>query len=84
MVTRLTAHGLSSWRPAGAWILKNSAAIRVPMPGWHLPQVWGSVLGLMVESGSLAGRMSWTPWQEAQLATVALPPLSASPWKLSS
>ncbi len=27
--------------------------------------------------------MSWTPWQDAQLATVWEPERSASPWKLS-
>ena len=35
--------------------------------------------GLTCERGSLDGRMSWTPWQLAQLATVSRPIRSASP-----
>ena len=47
------------------------------------PQVAARFAGLTVERGSLEGRMSWTPWQDAQFATVA-PERSASPWKLST
>ncbi len=39
---------------------------------------------MMCERGSDDGRMSCTPWQEAQLATVWLPERLARPWKLSS
>src|SRR4030065_2920661 len=49
-------------------------------PGWHFPQVAGTFFGWTIESGSAGGRMSWTPWQEAQLATVREPNLLATPW----
>ena len=39
---------------------------------------------LTLEAGSEEGRMSWAPWQLAQLATATEPPFTASPWKLSS
>src|SRR4030067_1286115 len=49
-------------------------------PGGRFPQVAGPFFGLTIESGSAGGRMSWTPWQEAQLATVREPNLLATPW----
>src|SRR5579864_3390645 len=56
-------------------------AKRVPAPGWHCPQVLGRFLALMVDFASEEGRMLWTPWQLAQLATVCDPLLAARPWK---
>src|SRR5512140_1300028 len=59
-------------------------ATRAPAPGWHLPQVFTRFAGLIREAGSEEGRMSWEPWQLAQLATATEPPLTARPWKLAS
>ena len=50
-----------------------------PAPGWHDPQVWARLAALTVERGSLDGKILWTPWQEAQFATVCEPARDASP-----
>ena len=52
--------------------------------GWHFPQVTLRFLGFTVERGSLDGKISWTPWQEEQLATVLSPSRWERPWKLCS
>src|ERR1017187_2501143 len=57
---------------------------RVPAPGWQRPHVVARFLGLMVEWGSSEGRMLWTPWQLAQLATDWDPARAARPWKEAS
>ena len=49
-------------------------------PGWHLPQVSARLAELIFDRGSLDGRMSCTPWQLAQLATVFEPTFEAMPW----
>jgi len=48
--------------------------------GWHSPQVFWRLAGLTVEVGSELGRIRWTPWQEAQLATWVSPALLLRPW----
>src|SRR5262249_1190334 len=48
--------------------------------GWHLPQVCGRFFAAIVDFGSLDGRILWTPWQLAQLATVCEPLFPARPW----
>jgi len=50
-----------------------------PASGWHLPQVVGRLALAIEERGSLEGRISCTPWQLAQLATVCEPAFEASP-----
>ena len=55
-----------------------------PAPGWHPPQVWARLAGFTVDRGSFEGKILWTPWQEAQLATVCEPERAARPWKLSA
>src|SRR5450756_3167257 len=53
-------------------------------PGWHFPHVFGTFFGFTMESGSSGGRMSCTPWQEEQFATVREPNWFATPWNDSS
>ncbi|HBX44131.1 MAG TPA: hypothetical protein DEH27_10345 [Deltaproteobacteria bacterium] len=52
-------------------------------PGWHCPQVTGRFFGFTVERGSAVVKISCTPWQEEQLATVLSPSRWERPWKLS-
>src|SRR3972149_487464 len=52
-------------------------------PGWHWPQVPGRFFGWIVERGSEEGKISCTPWQEEQFATVLSPSRCERPWKLS-
>src|SRR5512134_314678 len=52
-------------------------------PGWHLPQVTGRFFGWIVERGSEEGKISWSPWHDAQFATVLSPRRAERPWKLS-
>ena len=54
-------------------------AKRSPAPGWQAPQVFARFAGCTVERGSLDGRMLWTPWQDAQLATLCEPARPARP-----
>jgi len=45
-----------------------------------LPAGGVEIGGLMVERGSLEGRMLCTPWQLEQLAATTEPPCEARPW----
>jgi len=54
-----------------------------PALGWHFPHVFGRFALLIVEAGSVAGRMSCTPWQEEQLAAFVIPYSTAIPWNES-
>ena len=48
---------------------------------WHAPQVSGTLSRLILESGSVWGRMSWTPWQSLQLGATTRPSTSSAlPW----
>ncbi len=82
VVTKFTAQGLPFAAPGRSWILISPFAKRTPMPWWHLPHVWGRLALFTDESGSLEGRTSWKPWQDAQLATVKSFACCARPWKL--
>src|SRR5512139_1604272 len=53
-------------------------------PGWHFPQVTGRLFWWIVERGSDDLKISWTPWQEEQFATVLSPTRADRPWKLCS
>jgi hypothetical protein len=55
-------------------------------PGWQpaVPQVFARLAREIRDAGFEDGRMSWTPWQLAQLATSTTPPRAARPWKLSA
>lgn len=55
-------------------------AILTEIEGWHSPQVACRLPGLIVEVGSELGRMRWTPWHDAQLATWVSPALVFRPW----
>ncbi|MND07360.1 hypothetical protein D3C83_292730 [compost metagenome] len=59
-------------------LASNAAAISP----WHWPQVSGTRSRATDESGSVAGRISWAPWQLEQVAPPS--PLStASAWTLA-
>jgi len=46
---------------------------------WHLPQVKGTLSGETGEAGSFAARMSWIPWQAAQVGASESPRFMALP-----
>ena len=64
--------------PVTPWI--GAAARRAEIPGWHSPQVFCRFEACTVEVGSELGRMRWTPWYDAQLATWVSPALLLRPW----
>ena len=47
---------------------------------WHLPQVNGTFSGETGERGSVAARMSWTPWHATHPGASASPRFIARPW----
>ena len=67
-----------SVRVETTWILP--LAKFVPAPGWHWPHVLARLAAWMGDLGSAEVRMSWKPWQLAQLATRVSPNFEAVPW----
>ena len=51
-----------------------------PAPEWQWPQVFARFAACTIERGSLERKISCTPWQDEQLATVCAPWCIASPW----
>src|ERR1035441_3796063 len=49
---------------------------------WHCAQVLGRFSGYTGDKGSRVVRISWTPWQSMQVATLASPLARCWPWTL--
>src|ERR1700740_2977643 len=49
---------------------------------WHLAQVPGTLGLWILDLGSLAGRISWLPWQSVQTAALVEPAATALPCTL--
>jgi hypothetical protein len=51
----------------------------LPIPSWHLPQVFPIFTAFTVDLGSFDRKILWIPWHEAQFAARTDPSRFANP-----